>query len=262
MGEQRAGVPRPRRARQPPTCGRAHRHPRWRRILVPVAIRTLMALDSHTYGFALQEHAWPFPADEAPQTAAALAESLPADIYPNVASVVEFVMTSRPGELVDFEIGSVTAARRPRATARERLTTWTGSVDRSRGPWFEDDDRGLLRPPSGHLIESFVVLGPSRPEPRPLVRRRGPSMDGARTIDQFDGRVRLGLEVEPPRGLGFTPAVHGHGHQVGSILEVAEDRGPWRAGASPTVRRRIIPHLVAVAFRSPRWPPVIEYTVR
>jgi hypothetical protein len=72
---------------------------------IPVAIRTLMALDSHTYGFALQEQAWPFPADEAPQTAAALAESLPAEIYPNVASVVEFVMTSQPGELVDFEFG-------------------------------------------------------------------------------------------------------------------------------------------------------------
>ena len=72
---------------------------------MPIVIRTLIALDSHTYGFTLQEQAWPFPSDEAPEMAAALAGDLPTDTYPNVASMLGFVTTTRPGSLVDFEYG-------------------------------------------------------------------------------------------------------------------------------------------------------------
>jgi hypothetical protein len=72
---------------------------------MPVVIRTLMALDSHTYGFALQEQSWPFPSDRAPELAAAAAAELPADTYPNMADLVGFVATTRPGALVDFEFG-------------------------------------------------------------------------------------------------------------------------------------------------------------
>jgi len=41
----------------------------------------------------------------APEMAAALAGGLPADTYPNVASMLGFVTTTRPGSLVDFEYG-------------------------------------------------------------------------------------------------------------------------------------------------------------
>ena len=72
---------------------------------MPIVIRTLVAVDAHTYGFTLQEQAWPFPSDEAPELAAALADDLPADAYPNVASLLGFVTTTRAGALVDFEFG-------------------------------------------------------------------------------------------------------------------------------------------------------------
>jgi len=72
---------------------------------MPIVIRTLVALDSHTYGFTLQEQAWTLPADEAPELAAALADDLPADTYPNVEAMLDFVTTTRPGTLVDFEFG-------------------------------------------------------------------------------------------------------------------------------------------------------------
>lgn len=41
----------------------------------------------------------------APEIAAALVDDLPADTYLNVASMLGFVITSRPGALVDFEFG-------------------------------------------------------------------------------------------------------------------------------------------------------------
>lgn len=71
---------------------------------MPVVIRTLMALDSHTYGFTLQEQAWPFPVEAAPERAAALATDLPTD-YPNMAAMVAFVATTQPGAILEFEFG-------------------------------------------------------------------------------------------------------------------------------------------------------------
>jgi AcrR family transcriptional regulator len=72
---------------------------------MPIVIRTLVALDSHTYGFTLQEQAWALPADEASDRAGALADDLPADTYVNVEAMLGFVKTIRPGTLVDFEFG-------------------------------------------------------------------------------------------------------------------------------------------------------------
>jgi AcrR family transcriptional regulator len=71
---------------------------------MPVVIRTLMALDSHTYGFTLQEQAWPFPVEAAPEMAAALAADLPAE-YPNMAAMVAFVASTQPGTILEFEFG-------------------------------------------------------------------------------------------------------------------------------------------------------------
>jgi AcrR family transcriptional regulator len=71
---------------------------------MPIVIRTLMALDSHTYGFTLQEQAWAFPVEAAPEMAAALAADLPAE-YPNMAAMVAFVATTQPGTILEFEFG-------------------------------------------------------------------------------------------------------------------------------------------------------------
>jgi AcrR family transcriptional regulator len=71
---------------------------------MPIVIRTLMALDSHTYGFTLQEQAWAFPVEAAPEMAAALAADLPAE-YPDMAAMVAFVATTQPGTILEFEFG-------------------------------------------------------------------------------------------------------------------------------------------------------------
>jgi AcrR family transcriptional regulator len=71
---------------------------------MPIVIRTLMALDSHTYGFTLQEQAWAFPVEAAPEMAAALAADLPAE-YPNMAAMAAFVASTQPGTILEFEFG-------------------------------------------------------------------------------------------------------------------------------------------------------------
>jgi AcrR family transcriptional regulator len=70
---------------------------------MPIVIRAIMALDSHTYGFVLQELAWPFDVDNAPEVAAAFARGLPAGVYPNLLLMAEMVMTTPGG--VDFAFG-------------------------------------------------------------------------------------------------------------------------------------------------------------
>ena len=72
---------------------------------MPVAIRAVMALDSHTYGFVLQEAAWPFDAENAPEVAAAFEQSLPPGEYPNLVAMAEMVATAPDGVPVDFEFG-------------------------------------------------------------------------------------------------------------------------------------------------------------
>ena len=72
---------------------------------MPVVIRAVMALDSHTYGFVLQELAWPFDAENAPEVAAAFAQGLPAGDYPNLLAMAEMAATAPGGVPVDFEFG-------------------------------------------------------------------------------------------------------------------------------------------------------------
>jgi AcrR family transcriptional regulator len=72
---------------------------------MPTVLRAIMALDSHTYGFVLQELAWPFDVEHAPEAAAAFARGLPAGEYPNVLAMAEMVTTAPGGVPVDFEFG-------------------------------------------------------------------------------------------------------------------------------------------------------------
>jgi len=72
---------------------------------MPMVIRAVMALDSHTYGFVLQELAWPFDVETAPEVAANFARGLPAGDYPNLLAMAEMVTTAPDGVPVDFEFG-------------------------------------------------------------------------------------------------------------------------------------------------------------
>jgi AcrR family transcriptional regulator len=72
---------------------------------MPLVIRAIMALDSHTYGFVLQEMAWSFDAENAPEMAAAFARGLPANEYPNLLAMAEMAATTPRAVAVDFEFG-------------------------------------------------------------------------------------------------------------------------------------------------------------
>jgi AcrR family transcriptional regulator len=72
---------------------------------MPMIVQAVMALDSQTYGFVLQELAWPFDADGAADAASAFAQGLPPDAYRNVAAMAELVMTSPGGPVADFTFG-------------------------------------------------------------------------------------------------------------------------------------------------------------
>jgi AcrR family transcriptional regulator len=70
-----------------------------------LVIRAIMALDSHTYGFVLQEMAWSFDTENAPEMAAAFARGLPAGEYPNLLAMAGMAATAPDGAPVDFEFG-------------------------------------------------------------------------------------------------------------------------------------------------------------
>jgi AcrR family transcriptional regulator len=72
---------------------------------MPLVIRAIMALDSHTYGFVLQELAWAFDTENATEMAAAFARGLPAGEYPHVLAMAEMVTTTPHGVPADFEFG-------------------------------------------------------------------------------------------------------------------------------------------------------------
>jgi AcrR family transcriptional regulator len=60
-------------------------------------------LDSHLFGFTLQQLNLPFGADEAPQVSASVLGGIRMDEYPYVAEVITHVMQS--GRVEDFELG-------------------------------------------------------------------------------------------------------------------------------------------------------------
>ena len=72
---------------------------------MPLVIRTIMVLDSHTYGFVLQEMAWSFDTENAPEMAAAFARGLPANEYPNLLAMAEMAAATPRAVSVDFEFG-------------------------------------------------------------------------------------------------------------------------------------------------------------
>jgi AcrR family transcriptional regulator len=72
---------------------------------LPTVGFAFMALDSHTYGFTLQELSWPFDADHAPEMAATMVDTVPADRYPNLAAMAEMAATSPGSFPLRFDFG-------------------------------------------------------------------------------------------------------------------------------------------------------------
>jgi hypothetical protein len=71
---------------------------------LPDVAHAFGALDSQLYGFTLQATSLPFDAADAPETAAALADALPADTYPNLIAMASMVAEANDGYL-DFTFG-------------------------------------------------------------------------------------------------------------------------------------------------------------
>jgi hypothetical protein len=71
---------------------------------LPDIARAFMAVDSHIYGFTLQELSWPFDLRDAPQVAATMARDVFGEAYPSLRAMAEMA-ASGPGAPVDFEFG-------------------------------------------------------------------------------------------------------------------------------------------------------------
>ena len=69
----------------------------------PTVARAFMALDSHTYGFTMQELAMPFDAASAPGVAEELTARVFANAYPNLVAMAELAMSG--AQMLDFEFG-------------------------------------------------------------------------------------------------------------------------------------------------------------
>jgi hypothetical protein len=101
---------------------------------------------------------------------------------------------------------------------------------------LEHDYGGWMR---AARSERFDVVAPPgvvvelRPQALPLLAPRDAGADGSRTLGQVHGRVWLRLEVQPPRGIGFCPPVHGERDEIGAVLVVADHHETTLTGTSP-----------------------------
>ena len=67
--------------------------------------KAFMALDSHTYGFAMQEQAWAWDPADAQRLAGEWAERLPAGRYPSLQAMARAAATEGMGIEIDFSFG-------------------------------------------------------------------------------------------------------------------------------------------------------------
>ena len=72
---------------------------------LPDVAHAFGALDSHLYGFTMQVASWPFDADDYAEVAAAAAETLDVERYPNLAAMATMVATGREGVPLDYTFG-------------------------------------------------------------------------------------------------------------------------------------------------------------
>lgn len=72
---------------------------------MPTVGQAFTALDSHLYGFTLQEQSWAFDIQDAPAAAAAMAEAVAADAFPNLAAMIDAYTASPEAFPLDFDFG-------------------------------------------------------------------------------------------------------------------------------------------------------------
>jgi AcrR family transcriptional regulator len=67
--------------------------------------KAFMALDSHTYGFAMQELSWAYDPADAQRLAGEMADRLPAGRYPSLQAMARAAATGGMGMEIDFTFG-------------------------------------------------------------------------------------------------------------------------------------------------------------
>ena len=72
---------------------------------MPIVGQAFTALDSHLYGFTLQEQSWAFDVTDAQTTAAIMAEAVPADAFPNLAAMITSFRDTPDRFPLDFDFG-------------------------------------------------------------------------------------------------------------------------------------------------------------
>lgn len=84
--------------------------------------RAFMALDSHTYGFAMQEQSWAYDPADSQRLASEMAAALPSDRYPALYAMVTAAAAGDAGIAADFTFGLdllLDGLERLRAAARD-----------------------------------------------------------------------------------------------------------------------------------------------
>ena len=72
---------------------------------IELASQAIMALDSHTYGFTLQEQSWAFDLDDAAEVAAAFARAVPEREYPYLHGMITLAALTPAEFPLDFTFG-------------------------------------------------------------------------------------------------------------------------------------------------------------
>ena len=72
---------------------------------LPDVAHAFGALDSHLYGFTMQVASWPFDAADYAEVAAAAAETLDVERYPNLAAMATMVATAGQSVPLDYTFG-------------------------------------------------------------------------------------------------------------------------------------------------------------
>ena len=112
-----------------------------------------------------------------------------------------------------------------------RALDW-GSWNRF-GRSLENHNRRLPGSERRIAVQLRIYFPPTSPQPRPFLSPCSASRDHSAAVDKADACNGIGLEVEPPRRIAISPAVHRHRHQVRTIFDVPEDHAPLLAGTTP-----------------------------
>ena len=118
---------------------------------------------------------------------------------------------------------------------------------------LEHHHGGLIRPARSVGSKVLVDFAPARPQPVTLGTRGSTRTHPSQTVLRLGSRVRIGLQIEPPRRVSRTPAVHRHRDEVLTVLEIA-DQDLARLPRPPTGRGEL-KHPPAVRLGSPQPPP-------